>query len=103
MVFDGEMENSTTELEIDISELSKYMEDGYELIDVRDELSYAYGNISGSVNLPKETLLENAGNYEGKKLLLYCKRGETSLEMAETLHEQGIDAMSLYLCVIKKQ
>ena len=89
------MENSTTELEIDISELSKYMEDGYELIDVRDELSYAYGNISGSVNLPKETLLENAGNYEGKKLLLYCKRGETSLEMAETLHEQGIDAMSL--------
>ena len=26
MVFDGEMENSTTELEIDISELSKYME-----------------------------------------------------------------------------
>ncbi len=95
MVFDGEMENSTTELEIDISELSKYMEDGYELIDVRDELSYAYGNISGSVNLPKETLLENAGNYEGKKLLLYCKRGETSLEMAETLHEQGIDAMSL--------
>ena len=95
MVFDGEMENSTTELDIDISELSKYMEDGYELIDVRDELSYAYGNISGSVNLPKETLLENAGNYEGKKLLLYCKRGETSLEMAETLHEQGIDAMSL--------
>ena len=45
MVFDGEMENSTPELEIDISELSKYMEDGYELIDVRDELSFAYGNI----------------------------------------------------------
>ena len=39
MVFDGEMENSTPELEIDISELSKYMEDGYELIDVRDRKS----------------------------------------------------------------
>ncbi len=95
MVFDGEMENSTTELEIDISELSKYMEDGYELIDVRDELSYAYGNISGSVNLPKETLLEYAGNYEGRKLLLYCKRGETSLEIAQTLYEHGIDVVSL--------
>ena len=95
MVFDGEMENSTPELEIDISELSKYMEDGYELIDVRDELSFAYGNIKGSVNIPGEKLLENAAEYTGRKLLLYCKRGETSLELAEALHEQGIDALSL--------
>lgn len=95
MVFDGEMENSTPELEIDISELSKYMEDGYELIDVRDELSFAYGNIKGSVNIPGEKLLENAAEYTGRKLLLYCKRGETSLELAEALHEQGIGALSL--------
>ena len=95
MVFDGEMENSMPELEIDISELSKYMEDGYELIDVRDELSFAYGNIKGSVNIPGEKLLENAAEYTGRKLLLYCKRGETSLELAEALHEQGIDALSL--------
>ena len=95
MVFDGEMENSTLELEIDISELSKYMEDGYELIDVRDELSFAYGNIKGSVNIPGEKLLENAAEYTGRKLLLYCKRGETSLELAEALHEQGTGALSL--------
>ncbi len=95
MVFDGAMENSTPELEIDISELSKYMEDGYELIDVRDELSFAYGNIKGSVNIPGEKLLENAAEYTGRKLLLYCKRGETSLELAEALHEQGIGALSL--------
>ena len=95
MVFDGEMENSTPELEIDISELSKYMEDGYELIDVRDELSFAYGNIKGSVNIPGEKLLENAAEYTGRKLLLYCKRGETSLELAEALHEQGTGALSL--------
>ena len=109
MVFDGEMENSMPELEIDISELSKYMEDGYELIDVRDELSFAYGNIKGSVNISGEKLLENAAEYTGRKLLLYCKRGETSLELAEALHEQGIDALSLkggyiawLMAVIKK-
>ena len=34
MVFDGEMENSMPELEIDISELSKYMEDGLSLIHI---------------------------------------------------------------------
>lgn len=95
MVFDGAMENSMPELEIDISELSKYMEDGYELIDVRDELSFAYGNIKGSVNIPGEKLLENAAEYTGRKLLLYCKRGETSLELAEALHEQGTGALSL--------
>lgn len=76
MVFDGAMENSTPELEIDISELSKYMEDGYELIDVRDELSFAYGNIKGSVNIPGEKLLENAAEYTGRKLLLYCREGD---------------------------
>lgn len=95
MNFDGEMKNSMPELEIDISELSKYMEDGYELIDVRDELSFAYGNIKGSENIPGEKLLENSADYAGRKLLLYCKRGETSLELAEALHEQGIDALSL--------
>ena len=95
MVFDGEMENSTPELEIDISELSKYMEDGYEFIDVRDELSFAYGNIKGSVNIPGEKLLENAAEYTGRKLLLYCKRGEASLEAAEVLREHGADAVSL--------
>lgn len=95
MVFEGEMENSMPELEIGISELSKYMEDGYELIDVRDEFSFAYGNIKGSVNISGEKLLENAAEYTGRKLLLYCKRGETSLELAEALHEQGIDALSL--------
>ena len=26
---------------------------------------------------------------------MYCKRGETSLELAEALHEQGIGALSL--------
>ena len=95
MVFDGAMENSMPELEIDISELSKYMEDGYELIDVRDEFSFAYGNIKGSVNISGEKLLENAAEYTGRKLLLYCKRGETSLELAEALHEQGTGALSL--------
>lgn len=88
-------DNNEINLEVDISELSKYMSDGYELIDVRDELSYAYGNIPSSVNVPKENLIENAGDYKGKKLLLYCKRGEASLEAAEELHENGIDVLSL--------
>lgn len=62
---------------------------------MRDELSYAYGNISGSVNVPKETLIDNADDYAGRKLLLYCKRGEASLEAAQELVERGISVVSL--------
>lgn len=89
------IENEEAGLEVNIDELAKYISDGYELIDIRDELSYAYGNINGSINIPGEAMLENLCDYIGRKLLLYCKRGETSLEMAETLHEQGIDVVSL--------
>ena len=88
-------DDKDVKLEIDISELLKYISDGYELIDVRDELSYAYGNIPASVNIPKDVLLENVDDYAGRKIVLYCKRGEASLEAAETLRERGVCAVSL--------
>lgn len=91
----GNIENEEAGLEINIDELAKYISDGYELIDIRDELSYAYGNINGSINISGEAMLENVDDYIGRKLLLYCKRGETSLEIAQTLYEHGIDVVSL--------
>ena len=87
--------NNDYRTEADISELSTYIANGYELVDVRDELSYAYGNIKGSINIPKETLCEHADEYAKRKLLLYCKRGEASLEAAEVLRGHGADAVSL--------
>ena len=63
------IENEEAGLEINIDELAKYISDGYELIDIRDELSYAYGNINGSINIPGEAMLENFCDYIGRKLL----------------------------------
>ena len=82
-------------IEIDVAELSEYMTQGYELIDVRDEMSYAYGNIRGSVNIPKDKLLDDMEDYTGRSFILYCKRGEVSLEAAEVLTEHGAEAVSL--------
>ncbi len=82
-------------IEIDVAELSEYMTQGYELIDVRDEMSYAYGNIRGSVNIPKDKLLDDMEDYTGRSFILYCKRGEVSLEAAEVLIEHGAEAVSL--------
>ena len=67
------------------------------LIDIRDETDTAYGAIPGARLIPEERLQESlpalAG--EGKKLVLYCARGEISLEAAQRLREAGLEAYSL--------
>ena len=66
---------------------------------MRDDLSYSYGNIPGSIHIPGEELLENpeqlALQYPGEKLIIYCKKGENSKELVRSLQEKGIDAVSL--------
>ena len=66
---------------------------------MRDDLSYSYGNIPGSIHIPGEELLENpeqlALQYPGEKLIIYCKKGENSKELVCSLQEKGIDAVSL--------
>lgn len=81
--------------EIAIDELEKYISNGYEIVDIRDEMSYMYGNIPGSIHLERDELLKNTNAYKEKKLILYCKRGETSLELVYELVEKGLQAISL--------
>ena len=85
--------------EISVQELSKRDADSYILIDIRDDSSYSYGNIPGSIHIPGEELLENpeqlALQYPGEKLIIYCKKGENSKELVCSLQEKGIDAVSL--------
>ena len=81
------------DLEISVQEMAQLDEKTYRLIDMRDDLSYSYGNIPG------EELLENpeqlALQYPGEKLIIYCKKGENSKELVCSLQEKGIDAVSL--------
>lgn len=42
--------------EISVQELSKRDADSYILIDIRDDSSYSYGNIPGSLHVPKDIL-----------------------------------------------
>ena len=64
--------------EISVQELSKRDADSYILIDIRDDSSYSYGNIPGSLHVPKDILEADYEKYEDKPLILYCKKGETS-------------------------
>lgn len=87
------------DLEISVQEMAQLDEKTYRLIDMRDDLSYSYGNILGSIHIPGEELLENpeqlALQYPGEKLIIYCKKGENSKELVCSLQEKGIDAVSL--------
>ena len=87
------------DLEISVQEMAQLDEKTYRLIDMRDDLSYSYGNIPGSIHTPAEELLENpeqlALQYPGEKLIIYCKKGENSKELVCSLQEKGVDAVSL--------
>ena len=87
------------DLEISVQEMAQLDEKTYRLIDMRDDLSYSYGNIPGSIHIPGEELLENpeqlALQYPEEKLIIYCKKGENSKELVCSLQEKGVDAVSL--------
>lgn len=80
--------------EITPEELEKLEKGTYELVDMRDALSFEYGRIDGAVNIPQsefdESRLDNS-----KKTVLYCKSGVLSVELADALCEKGFDACSL--------
>ena len=82
--------------EITIQELKKWRPDEYHLVDVRDEMSYSYGHLPGAEHIPEQQILDGwVPEEDGKKTVLYCKKGETSLEAAAFLREKGHTVYSL--------
>ena len=80
--------------EITIKEISKKNADNLEIIDVRDESSYAYGHIPGSINIPAEKL-QTVELSKDKELYVCCQSGNISFEIAEDLRSKGYKAFSL--------
>ena len=65
-------------------------ENGLQIIDIRDEQSYANGHISSALHLDNSSLrvfVENADI--SKPLLVYCYHGNTSQSAAAYFGEQG--------------
>lgn len=78
-----------------VSELSAWEKDSYLLVDIRDELSYAYGHLPFAVHIPTEQLKNRLSELSGSKVVVYCKRGETGAEAVELLRAEGIEAYNL--------
>lgn len=89
-------------LEITLNELAERTADSYCLVDIRDAMSYAYGHMPEALHIPQEQFADPEAVLEdyreafaGRTIVLYCKRGDTSKELAEELQGCGIEALSL--------
>lgn len=81
--------------EIELNKLSEYQASGYKIIDMRDDVLRRYGYVPDSIHVPGKELLQNIEEYRNEKLMIYCQKGEASLELVKELQQTGIDAVSL--------
>lgn len=84
------------DFEISIEELKKADKSTCLVVDIRDEISYNYGNIPGSVNIPLDKIKGDRSILpKNKKLVICCKSGQISDTLAEELREEGYYAVNL--------
>lgn len=81
--------------EITVSELSAWEKDSYILIDIRDEMSYAYGHLPDATHIPSEQLENKLPEFRESKVVVYCKKGEAGAEAVKLLTANGIEAYNL--------
>lgn len=82
--------------EITVEQLKNMSENEYTVIDIRDEISFDYGNIPGSVNIPYNKIKEGDCRLPtDKRLVICCKSGLISDEAAQCLRDKGYNAVNL--------
>ncbi len=86
--------------EMKYQELLALDKESYILVDIRNEGSLKYGVIPGAISITHELFELDINDVcsrldKSKKIILYCTRGQVSLEDAAVLEENGFDAVSL--------
>lgn len=89
------MEKTGENMEITVQELKTYPIGSYQIIDIRQEAEIAHGAIPGAIALSSQEIAEHPLVDREKKLVICCSRGQFSREVAESLEEQGYQAVSL--------
>lgn len=77
------------------SELEKYKNEGYALVDVRTSSEFANGTIPGSVNIPVDELRERHQEIKNKKVIVNCQVGQRGHVATMLLRSLGYDAKNL--------
>ena len=80
-------------MNITLDEFYQLEQGTFLLVDTRDEDAYQHGCIPGAIRMDLQQDREKLP--KDKKIILYCTRGERTVEMAEELENQGYAAYSL--------
>lgn len=62
----------------------------YVLLDIRNAQSREYGCIPGSLPMPREALEDCTLPHDGRKLIVYCARGQFSRERRRCWRNRGM-------------
>lgn len=83
--------------EISVEELDKMPREDYIILDVRDEDDYNHDSIPGSIHIVYDALMQGARDRipKNSKLVVICKYGRLSEDVALKLNEEGYDAYNL--------
>lgn len=77
------------------SEVEKYRELGYELVDVRNASEVKQGWIPGFINIPIDEIRNRVSELSGKKILVSCQAGQRAHTASLLLNELGFRAVNL--------
>ena len=82
-------------MSITIEELNKLDKDTYQIIDIRDKEEVQKDEMPGAVYVPSDEIETREKVDLSKKLIICCRIGKISIDVAERLREKGVDAVSL--------
>ena len=82
-------------MSITIEELNKLDKDTYQIIEIRDKEEVQKDEMPGAVYVPSDEIETSEKVDLSKKLIICCRIGKISIDVAERLREKGVDAVSL--------
>lgn len=78
-------------LEIQVSELSTFVENGALVVDVREPDEYESGHIPGAILVPLSTVPHNTDEFvSDETVYIVCRTGGRSMQACELLHDVGV-------------
>lgn len=82
-------------MSITIEELNELDKDTYQIIDIRDKEEVQKDEMPGAVYVPSDEIETSEKVDLSKKLIICCRIGKISIDVAERLREKGVDEVSL--------
>ena len=84
------------QMNITVEQVGRLPEHTYQYVDIRGEIAYRHGHITGAACWDAEKgAIEALESLSPKKLILYCSYGEKSLPVVKGLREKGLEAYNL--------